>query len=273
MPELPEVETVRRGLDNALRGAVIKNVQLRRKDLRSAFPKGFASALTGRTIRSVERRAKYLLFRLDSEAVVIAHLGMTGRFLISFTKPKSFSAHDHLVIRLADGRTLIFNDARRFGLMTLASAAQIKKHPLLVRLGPEPFSHEFSSVYLKDKLSTRHSAIKPALMDQQLVVGVGNIYASEALFQAGISPKRRASHVAPKAARLVKAIHKVLQAAIASGGSSLRDFVSVSGEEGYFQHTFYVYGRAGKPCLKCHTPIRTLRQSGRSTFFCPKCQK
>ena len=273
MPELPEVETVRRGLDTALGGAVIEHVLLRRKDLRTPFPKGFAAALEGRTIKNVERRAKYLLFKLDSGTVVIAHLGMSGRFLISFEKPKSFSKHDHLVVRLADGRHLIFNDARRFGLMALVKAGQETQHPLFRHLGPEPFSPEFSPAYLKEKLAKRHGPIKPVLMDQQLVVGVGNIYASEALFTAGIAPTRSAAKAAAGSKALVEAIHKVLKAAIASGGSSLRDFMSVDGEAGYFQHRFQVYGREGKPCRECRTPIRIIRQAGRSTFFCPECQK
>lgn len=273
MPELPEVETVRRGLDNALSGAVISRVELRRKDLRTAFPRNFSKALAGRAIRAVERRAKYLLFRLDSEDIVIAHLGMSGRFLISLTRPKHFSKHDHLVIELSDGRFLIFNDARRFGLVTLTNRSAIKKHPLLNRLGPEPLSEDFSVGYLREKLRARRSPVKTALMDQRLVVGIGNIYASEALFNAGIDPRKPAVDAAGKAPALLKSIHKVLEAAIESGGSSLRDFVTISGKEGYFQHRFQVYGRAGKPCFICRAPIRVIRQSGRSTFFCPRCQK
>ncbi len=273
MPELPEVETVRRGLQNALSGAKIESVVLRRKDLRTAFPKGFAKSLVGRTIKNIERRAKYLLFRLDSEAVMIAHLGMSGRFLLSLARPKHLSKHDHLVITLTDGRCLIFNDARRFGLMTLASNKEIKKHPLLAHLGPEPMSGDFSTEYLKKKLASRHSPIKTTLMDQALVVGVGNIYASEALFDAGIDPRKPAAAAGNKAAALVKSIRKTLAAAIASGGSSLRDFVQVSGEGGYFQHRFKVYGREKKPCVTCRTPIEMIRQGGRSTFFCPRCQK
>jgi formamidopyrimidine-DNA glycosylase len=273
MPELPEVETVRRGLEHALHGATIESVLLRRKDLRTAFPPNLAKTLTGKKIRSIERRAKYLLFRLSSDDVLIAHLGMTGRFLINLTAPKKFGKHDHLVMKLKDGRTLIFNDARRFGLMTVTHAHKIDSHPLLAELGPEPLEKEFSTSYLKSKLSTRRSAIKPVLMDQHLVVGVGNIYASEALFDCGISPKRMACDVADKASAIIKSIHKVLDAAIASGGSSLRDFMNVSGDAGYFQHTFHVYGREGKPCHTCGTKIKAIRQSGRSTFFCPSCQK
>ena len=204
---------------------------------------------------------------------MIAHLGMTGRFLVSLVKPKKLSPHDHLVMQLEDGRTLIFNDTRRFGLMTIASTKKVDAHPLLVHLGPEPLEKEFSTSYLKNKLAARRSAIKPVLMDQHLVVGIGNIYASEVLFDAGINPKRMACDVADSASSIIKSVHKVLDAAIAAGGSSLRDFMSVSGEEGYFQHQFYVYGREGKPCRKCRTPIKMIRQSGRATFFCPRCQK
>ncbi len=272
MPELPEVETVRRGLEHALVGATIETVTLRRKDLRTAFPPNLVKSLTGRKIRSIERRAKYLLFYLDSGDVLIAHLGMTGRFLINLTEPKKFDKHDHLVMTLSDGRTLIFNDTRRFGLMTVTGADALSKHPLFARLGPEPLDEAFSTSYLKEKLLIRETAIKPALMDQHLVVGVGNIYASEALFDCKISPKRKARDVADKASAIIKSIHKVLDAAIASGGSSLRDFMNVDGNSGYFQHQFYVYGREGKPCHTCHTKIKMIRQGGRSTFFCPKCQ-
>lgn len=273
MPELPEVETVRRGLDTALAGACIESVLQRRKDLRAAFPRGFAKTLTGRTIRSIERRAKYLLFRLDGNQVMIAHLGMSGRFLINFSKPKYFGKHDHLIIKLSDGRTLIFNDPRRFGLMTLTGADTIRKHALLKHLGPEPLGPGFSAGYLKKKLAGRRAPVKTALMDQELVVGVGNIYASEALFDAGIDPRKPAADAAGKAAALVISIRKVLEAAIASGGSSLRDYKQVSGELGTFQHRFHVYGRDEKPCRKCRTLIRVIRQAGRSTFFCPRCQK
>ncbi len=273
MPELPEVETVRRGLEIALAGAVIEKAVLRRKDLRVDFPKGFAGALSGRRIESIARRAKYLLFTLDSGDVVIAHLGMSGRFLIHLAAPATFDKHDHLVMHLADGRCLVFNDARRFGLMTITQSQNVQKHPLLARLGPEPLDKEFTTAYLEKALKVRTTAIKPAIMDQALVVGVGNIYASEALFDAGISPKRPANKAARDAGALAKAIHKVLSAALASGGSSLRDFMNVGGESGYFQHQFKVYDRAGKPCMKCKTSIKTIRQSGRSTFFCPTCQK
>lgn len=273
MPELPEVETVRSGLEQAINGAQIKTVLLRRKNLRVPFPVGFAGALEGRVIQSIGRRAKYLLLYLDSGEVVIAHLGMSGRFTVLPKKPTSFNKHDHFVAGLADGRYLIFNDARRFGLMTLTPQSKLNQHKLLRHLGPEPLSEDFSAEYLARVLKTRKIAIKPALMDQELVVGVGNIYASEALFDAGIDPRKPASQAAKDAEKIVLAIRKVLKAALASGGSSLRDFIDITGGSGYFQHEFKVYDREGKSCHACGSNIQAIRQAGRSSFFCPACQK
>ena len=272
MPELPEVETVRTGLEAAMKGACIKSVTLWRGDLRTAFPDGFVKALEGACIKAVKRRAKYLLFVLDNGMVLIAHLGMTGWFSVLEKKPKAFGTHDHVVFALKDGRVVVFNDARRFGMMGLARAGEVWEHKAFVGMGPEPLEKGFSAAYLKGMLLKRKIAVKVALMDQKLVVGVGNIYASEALFLCKIDPRRPAEEVADKAAAMVKAIRRVLEDAIASGGSSLRDFLDVNGESGYFQHHFNVYGRAGKPCLKCGTDIVSIRQAGRSTFFCPHCQ-
>jgi formamidopyrimidine-DNA glycosylase len=272
MPELPEVETVRTGLEAALKHAHIRTVTLRRANLRIPFPDGFAAMVENTHILGVERRAKYLLFRLDNGWVIVGHLGMSGRFSVLAEAPERFAAHDHMVWGMADGRCVVFNDARRFGLMTLTRADAAEEHPLLAELGPEPLGKAFSAGYLKEALSRRRIAVKVALMDQKLVVGVGNIYASEALYLAKIDPRRPADEVAGHAALLVKCIRKVLKDAIVSGGSSLRDFVDISGETGYFQHHFNVYGRAGKPCISCGTPIVALRQAGRSTFFCPQCQ-
>jgi formamidopyrimidine-DNA glycosylase len=271
MPELPEVETVRCGLETALKGATIRKVTLRRKDLRIPFPKSMAETLAGRTIASISRRAKYLLFYFDSNDVLVAHLGMTGRFSIE-NAPKP-GKHDHAIFELADGRSVVFNDARRFGLMQLVEKNTLPAHPLFSHLGPEPLDKAFSANYLDGVLEKRKGPIKVALMDQAVVVGVGNIYASEALFLAGIDPRKPAYKVAKQAKSITQAIRAVLNDAIASGGSSLRDFLHVSGEEGYFQHRFNVYGREHKPCVKCHTPIRNIRQAGRSTFFCATCQK
>jgi len=288
MPELPEVETVRCGLDAALTNATIHKITLRRKNLRIPFPENFARILTGRTILQVRRRAKYLLFTLDSDDILIAHLGMTGRFSVCHPALIAGSPslrempqhvrhdsnlHDHVLIELKDGRTAVYNDARRFGLMTLAKKNTLAKHPLLCDLGPEPLDKDFSAGYLKRELMKRSGPVKSVVMDQKLVVGVGNIYASEALFLAGIDPRKPAKKAADKADGLHAAIRKVLNDAIASGGSSLRDFLHVSGESGYFQHRFNVYDRKGNPCFSCQTPIRSTRLAGRSTFFCEHCQR
>ena len=273
MPELPEVETVRRALQSSLEGARIQSVKLRRKDLRVPFPPSFTRRLEGRTIQGIERRAKYLLFRLDSEELLITHLGMTGRFSIDAAAPRRYETHDHVIFLLADGRCLRYNDARRFGLMTLAQEAALPGHALLSHLGPEPLQAAFSDAYLAGALAARKGPVKPALMDQALVVGVGNIYASEALFLAKIHPATPARLAAKKAPLLAASIRRVLEAAIASGGSSLRDFVQLSGETGYFQHHFNVYGRKGEPCFACGSPVQKNVQAGRATFFCGSCQK
>ncbi len=273
MPELPEVETVCRGLQSALAGSVVEHATLRREGLRVPFTPGLAQNLRGRTIEAVARRAKYLLFTLDSGDVLLSHLGMSGRFSILPETPKRFAIHDHAVIVLRDGRCLIYNDARRFGLLLLVKSGELQTLPQLVDLGVEPLSPAFSASFLATQLKTRKAPVKPVLMDQALVVGVGNIYASEALYLAGIAPETPANACAEHSAALVKSVRKVLRAAIDSGGSSLRDFLHLSGEAGYFQHRFNVYGRKGEPCFRCQTPIRAISQAGRSSFFCPQCQK
>lgn len=273
MPELPEVETVCRGLKQAVENAVVRHVVTRRGDLRVPFPPDLEKRLAGRTLESIDRRAKYLQFHFSGGKVLLIHLGMSGRFLVEPSKPAAFGKHDHLVIELKDGRFLVFNDARRFGLAALTTEKKLPDHPLLHALGPEPFSKEFSADYLRKQLEARRGPVKPALMDQALVVGVGNIYASEALFQAGILPDRACRSVATESAAITRCIRKVLKAAIASGGSSLRDFLHITGYAGDFQHKFYVYGRAGKPCRVCKTPIQSSRQAGRTTFFCTSCQR
>ena len=270
MPELPEVETVMRGLAASVTGRRIASVQLGRKDLRIPFPKDFANIIRGARIAQLSRRAKYLIFTLDNGMSIIAHLGMSGSFSVS--APRKPKAHDHVIITLDDGRTVIYNDPRRFGVMTLCKTTALEKHALLSSLGPEPFSKAFNANYLASQLVRRTGAIKPVLMDQKLVVGVGNIYASEALFLAGIDPRKPAARAAPKATLLITCIRKVLADAIESGGSTLRDFANASGEAGYFQHKFNVYGREGEPCFACQSPIRILRQAGRSSFCCPRCQ-
>lgn len=251
MPELPEVETVRRGLETALKDAIIKRVELRRKDLRIPFPARMAKRLEGKTIRSVSRRAKYLLFDIEGNMVLIAHLGMTGRFSVEPKRPKAFATHDHAVFDLTDGRCMIYNDARRFGLMDMCHRDELAEHAMFAHLGPEPLEKAFTATYLQKLLLSRNAPVKTVLMDQAVVVGVGNIYASEALFLAGVDPRKPASQTASKAADIITSIRKVLKDALASGGSSLRDFLHVSGESGYFQHQFNVYDRKGEPCVRC----------------------
>lgn len=273
MPELPEVETVRRGLDAALKGRTVAHVQLMRPDLRRPFPEGFAARLAGRRIQGVERRAKYLLFRLEGGMVLLAHLGMSGCFSVRHEPPEKPGRHDHVLFIFTDGGALVFTDPRRFGLMDLLTVQALARHPLLAHLGPEPLEKPFSAAYLKAQLVRRSGPVKTALMDQRLVVGVGNIYASEALFAAGIDPRLPACEAAASAGKLAAAIRAVLRAAIASGGSSLRDFLQADGRPGYFQHRFRVYGREGNPCFSCGSTILSLRQAGRSTFCCPVCQE
>jgi formamidopyrimidine-DNA glycosylase len=276
MPELPEVETVRRGLVLALEGKRLARVEVRRPDLRRPFPKGFADRLRGRRLQAFRRRAKYLLIRLDSDEDWLIHLGMSGRMLVGQGWPNELDAHDHVVIGAEDGTVVRFNDARRFGVMDLMPATETEAHPLIAGIGPEPLDPAFDGTALARRLAGKAAPIKAALLDQRVVAGIGNIYASEALFRAGISPIRKSGTVqGERAERLVAAVKAVLGEAIEAGGSSLRDHRQTSGELGYFQHRFAVYGKEGKPCPVCRskTGIRTLVQSGRSTFYCAKCQR
>lgn len=279
MPELPEVETVCRGLAGVLEGRRLVRVEARRPDLRIPLPP-LGPALTGRRVLRVGRRAKYILVTLDDDQVLIAHLGMSGRMVIVRGDAGPPGRHDHVVLVTEDGTEIRFNDARRFGLMALTTADELLFHPLLADLGPEPLSNAFSGPVLAERLAGRASSIKAALLDQRVVAGVGNIYASEALYRATISPRRRAGTVqGRRAERLAAAIREVLEQAIAVGGSSLRDHVQPSGELGYFQHRWAVYDREGEPCPACDCDlgrtrgIRRIVQQGRSTFFCPTRQR
>lgn len=279
MPELPEVETVCRGLAPRLTGRRLARVAVRRDGLRVPFPKGMAKRLTGRVVTAINRRAKYILMHLDDGGVVIAHLGMSGRMVIAEAPVPAPGKHDHVVLETDDGAVVTFNDARRFGLMVMTTAADLAAHPLLAALGPEPLDPAFTPAVLSLALAGRRTPIKAALLDQAVVAGLGNIYVSEALFRAGISPIREAYTVAGAGpAALVPAIKSVLTAAIAAGGSTLRDYVQSSGELGYFQHDFAVYGRTGEACPGCTCdPARTggivrLAQAGRSTYWCPRRQ-
>jgi formamidopyrimidine-DNA glycosylase len=275
MPELPEVETVVRGLRPHLTGRKFIQVEQRRPDLREKLPTGFVRRLEGRQVAAVDRRAKYILILLDDGNVLVVHLGMSGQFVLG-DKPNAAAPHEHLAFTLDDGRVLRFTDPRRFGLMDIIPLARLVMHKRFAGIGPEPLSPEFTASALSAVLDGRRGPIKAALMDQRVVAGVGNIYACEALYTAGISPKRK-SHtvVRDRADRLVAAVKDVLQKAIAAGGSSARDYVNASGEQGWFQAQWAVYDREGQPCpgCDCGGGIRRIVQSGRSTFYCPRRQR
>ncbi len=281
MPELPEVETVRRGLAPKMLGRRFRHVRQNRPNLRFPFPENFADRLTGQKVEHLGRRAKFLTLSLSSGEILIMHLGMSGRFIIQDEKPGDFyhqtataNKHDHVVFHLEDDITVIYNDPRRFGFMEIWPHATLAAYPRLKDLGPEPLSNHFHSDYLDSALKMRKTPIKTALLDQAVIAGLGNIYVCEALYRAGISPKRLALNVpGERAKRLVPAINSVISEAIEAGGSSISDFSSTSGELGYFQHRFDVYGREGAPCKVCQTPIKRLTQSGRSSFYCSICQR
>jgi len=273
MPELPEVETVVRGLRPHLVGRTIVRVEQRRPDLREKFPARFSARLEGQRVDSVERRAKYILVRLADGNVLVIHLGMTGQLVIG-AKPNAIGLHDHVIITLDDGRVLRFNDVRRFGLMDIVPAAELTTHKRFRGIGPEPLTREFSGTTLEAAFKGRKGPIKAALLDQRNVAGIGNIYACEALYLARISPRRRTGTVRQeRATSLAKAIRIVLEKAVAAGGSSARDYVNANGEQGYFQTEWVVYDQEGRPCPSCRAPIKRIVQSGRSTFYCAKCQR
>ncbi|MBN8533318.1 MAG: bifunctional DNA-formamidopyrimidine glycosylase/DNA-(apurinic or apyrimidinic site) lyase [Rhizobiales bacterium] len=286
MPELPEVETVRRGLAPVLEGARIESARLNRPDLRFPFPERFAERLAGATIGPLGRRAKYLLLPLDTGETLIIHLGMSGRVLVEQSGPRTLvgefhhstgrlEAHDHVVITLGGGARVIYNDVRRFGFMRLSPSDAIEADPFIAELGPEPLGNLFDAESLAASLKGRNTPLKSALLDQKTVAGLGNIYVCEALHRAHLSPWRPAKDLKPdEAQRLVSEIHLVLEEAIEAGGSSLRDFRHEDGSLGYFQHAFRVYDRAGEVCPtpECGGTIERKVQSGRSTFFCGRCQ-
>ena len=271
MPELPEVETTRRGVAPHVVGRRVAHVAVYDPRLRWPVPSDLAQRLAGRVVEAVDRRSKYLLFRLGSDTLLV-HLGMTGSLRV-FRRPPARRPHDHVDIVLDDGTVLRYNDPRRFGAM-LWVPAPADAHPLLARLGPEPLDAAFDAPYLWRATRTRSAAIKLALMDNGLVVGVGNIYANESLFRAGIRPTLPAHRVSrARLARLVEAVRAVLTEAIAKGGSTLRDYVDARGEPGYFQLEYFVYGREGEPCRACGAPIRMRRLGARASFYCPRCQR
>jgi formamidopyrimidine-DNA glycosylase len=289
MPELPEVETVRRGLAPAMEGARFKTVEVRRPDLRWRLPKDFAKRLEGQTVEGLGRRAKYLLAHLSSGDVLLMHLGMSGSFRVGHeSRPGIYhherskdKAHDHVVFHMSNGEVVTFNDPRRFGFMELTPRDTLDAHPRMQAMGPEPLGNEFDAVMLARACAGKKTSLKAALSDQKVVAGLGNIYVCEALFRARLSPKRMASTIATRkgepnerAEKLVEAIKAVLKDAIAAGGSSLRDHKRTDGELGMFQHNFRVYDREGKPCGHgCKGTVKRIVQNGRSTFYCPSCQK
>jgi formamidopyrimidine-DNA glycosylase len=293
MPELPEVETVRRGLAPVMEGARFVKVEARRGDLRWPLPKDFAARLEGTTVTGLGRRAKYLLADLSSGEVLLMHLGMSGSFRVAQERgaamPGAYyhdrskdSAHDHVVFHMSSGAKISFNDPRRFGSMKLVARDKLDQEPLLRALGPEPLGNEFDAAMLARACRGKKTSLKAALSDQRVVAGLGNIYVCEALHRARLSPRRRASTIATRtgkpnehSARLVEGIRDVLHAAIKAGGSSLRDHRQTDGELGLFQHNFRVYDREGAPCPTpgCGGTIRRIVQTGRSTFFCPVCQR
>ena len=292
MPELPEVETIRRGLEPAMVGARIDKVEARRKDIRFPFPPRFLERLTGRRVTALGRRAKYLLFALDSGETLVGHLGMSGSFRIEAaetTSPGAFHRerskdpkHDHIVFHLDNGKTVTYNDPRRFGFFDLVASDALQSHPRLIGLGAEPLDPDFDAGRLAALFAGSRAPLKSALLDQRRIAGLGNIYVCEALFRAKLSPLRPAGVLAdaagkptPAARALAQAIRAVLEEAIEAGGSTLRDHRRADGELGYFQHTFAVYDREGLRCLRprCGGTIARLAQSSRSTFYCPICQK
>ncbi|MEM6938560.1 MAG: bifunctional DNA-formamidopyrimidine glycosylase/DNA-(apurinic or apyrimidinic site) lyase [Pseudomonadota bacterium] len=283
MPELPEVETVMRGLTPAMQGAVIAQADVNRPDLRWPFPDRMADRLKGQKVVGLRRRSKYILADLSSGESLLIHLGMSGRMLVSGDLLGQFThdhpaaeKHDHVVFHMDNGARITFNDPRRFGAMDLLETATGDAHKLLAQLGPEPLGNDFHEAHLIAAFRGRNTPVKAALLDQRTIAGLGNIYVCEALYRAGIHPARKAGRIAkPRVAALVPIIRQVLQDAITAGGSSLRDFRQADGELGYFQHTFDVYGREGDRCRNpaCTQHIRRIVQSGRSSFYCHQCQR
>lgn len=272
MPELPEVETVVRGLNNIVLGEKIESVKILQPKLRVIIPDNLAKLLVGSTIKSITRRAKYILIHLDNNYILVVHLGMSGKFT-AHKKMPPLKKHDHVIISLKR-TTLVYNDTRRFGLIIIIKNQDISDHSLFRDLGFEPLKKSFTGRKLHELIHKKNSDIKSVLMNQNILVGVGNIYASESLFSAHISPLRKASKVSLKECGLLAgSIKYVLNQAIKSGGSTLRDYVSSSGDKGYFQHKFKVYGKGGATCPKCKSPIKKITQKGRSTYYCSKCQK
>ncbi len=295
MPELPEVETVMRGLRPVLEGRRIAAVELRRKDLRFAFPKGFAKRLTGKRVTALRRRAKYILASVEDGNCLLIHLGMTGRFTVLAKSGTSSNLgefydeqrprddgnglHDHVVFSLEDGTRIVYTDPRRFGMMDLFAESRAASHRLLKDIGVEPLGNELNGEYLASRFRGKKAPLKAALLDQNIIAGLGNIYVCEALYRSSLSPRRKAGTLArgkaadPRLETLVRHIRDILGEAIAAGGSTLKDFAATDGASGAFQQRFAVYDREGEACVACGRTVKRLVQSGRSTFYCSACQK
>jgi formamidopyrimidine-DNA glycosylase len=286
VPELPEVETVRRGLEAAMAGARLTGVEQRRPDLRFPFPERFAERLTGQRVEALRRRAKYLIADLDGAEVLVMHLGMSGSFRIEQAcgpipgAGAKNSLHDHVTFDLSTGARIVYNDPRRFGFMQLILRPEFAAHPLFNNIGIEPLGDAFDGAALARLFAGKTTSLKAALLDQALIAGLGNIYVCEALHRAGLSPRRAAASLAcndgtpsARATRLARVIGEVLKEAVAVGGSSLRDHRKTDGALGYFQHSFRVYGRAGQRCSRCGGLVRRITQAGRATFYCTGCQR
>jgi formamidopyrimidine-DNA glycosylase len=286
VPELPEVETVRRGLDAAMAGARLAAVELRRLDLRFPFPERFAERLIGQRVEALRRRAKYLIADLDGADILVMHLGMSGSFRIEQAREPiqgacaKSSSHDHVTFELSTGARIVYNDPRRFGFMQLIPRPEFAAHPLFRNIGIEPLGGEFDGAALARLFAGKTTSLKAALLDQTLIAGLGNIYVCEALHRAGLSPRRAAGSLvrndgtpSPRAVHLARVIRDVLNEAVAAGGSSLRDHRQTDGTLGYFQHNFRVYGREHEECARCGGPVRRITQAGRATFYCGGCQR
>ena len=283
MPELPEVETVRRGLEPAMKNQLIAKADVNRPDLRWPFPPNLADRLTGARVLGLRRRSKYILIDLDSDETLIVHLGMSGRMLVSgiqlgqfFLDHPAVEKHDHVVLHMENNARITFNDARRFGMMDLAVTAAVEQHKLLASLGPEPLGNSFDEAYLISAFAGKTAPIKSLLLDQRIIAGLGNIYVCEVLYRAKILPMYKAGGLSKsRIGKILPIIREVLEEAILAGGSSLKDYRQTGGELGYFQHNFQVYDREGLPCVsdECTGVIKRVTQVGRSSFYCPICQR
>lgn len=282
MPELPEVETVCRGIAAHIKNSSIKSIKVFNPKLRIPIPKDLAKNLVNTKVKQIKRKAKYILIYLDNQRILVIHLGMSGRLQIIGDKQERIfyhqeskhKKHDHLLVEFSNGTIMVYNDTRKFGLVTMVEAHKLKSHKLFKSLGAEPLSKDFNDEEFYQLIKTRNKSIKSVIMDASIIVGVGNIYASESLFRAGIKPTRLANSLTKQeASKLQKAIVATLEQAIDSGGSTLKDYAQANGASGYFQHKFLVYGKAGKPCKRCSGVISKIIQNGRSSFYCESCQK